>query len=176
MKRAWVHQLQCTVLLFAAQIVTLRPAFPPVLWVVHASLLCCTRSLLCTMFNVYLSLWFCCLSGPRCEGGWAAEHPELFVNNARGTWERLLLLLLLLVTLFCVLVCHFVTITFKIPFHIQSRYCRNCFFPAILNCKQGGLIFLVAGVLSTLLLLRCLPRIQVCRIHRLQLQGTCLTF
>lgn len=28
---------------------------------------------------------FCTFVGPRCEGGWAAEHPQLFVNNARGT-------------------------------------------------------------------------------------------
>lgn len=44
----------------------------------------------CLIYDLFSC--FCILLGSRCEGGWAAEHPELFVNNARGTLESVLTL------------------------------------------------------------------------------------
>lgn len=56
---------------------------------------CCTFITLFQLFALKIIIFFisfycvCILSGPRCEGGWAAEHPELFVNNAWGTWQSI---------------------------------------------------------------------------------------
>lgn len=66
------------------------------------------------------NLVFFHLSGPRCEGGGAAEHPELFVNNAWGTWESLPAPSKLTRCMFCM--CHFATLSYKVAFHFQSWY------------------------------------------------------